>query len=220
MFFRVFGNIMRDEFRGHWVSLHFQHHTVSPRRLSWSWSIVCVQASINCKQQMTTFFLLIFFCGYGHCFIGWCQLHLWIVSLTKDTRVLLTTQTCLILNHCRNKWIMCITNWPLFKRPYYLPNAHIFLLIDCHSPSMQFLPSSCTCLPWWWWHLGPRGPWHPVCPLSDLTCVSLRDLHEFPFLQNLSYISTKSSFRLIWSCSSAHIKQFCSVGSIQTSALI
>lgn len=52
----VFGN-NHDESRDHWVFLHFQCHIISPRRHSWSWSVVCVPASINCKQQMIFFFL-------------------------------------------------------------------------------------------------------------------------------------------------------------------
>lgn len=73
---------IHDESRGHWVSLHFQRHTVSPRRPSWSWSVVCVPASINCKQQMTFidysidfFFWIDLLFWTRHCFCGWFQLH-------------------------------------------------------------------------------------------------------------------------------------------------
>lgn len=103
--------------------------------------------------------------------------------------------------------------------------------LDHTLASCCFFISSSCCL-WRWNPEVPRRPhWHPVTStvydsaqslFSPSVWVSLRNLHQFPFLQCFSYITAKSSFRLIGSCSSAYIKQSLSgsVGSLQTSELI
>lgn len=157
--------------------------------------------------------LLILIFWTRSCDCMWCQLH---QQKTQESLWWFSFASAKTLNHIEVN---------PSKRSYCLHHAYIFPVKG--ALSFGGGPQGPTGILWRPYCMTQLSPTHTPTPTptqqhTPCMCVSLRNPLESPFLQHVSYITIKSLFRLMWSCSLVHITQFCSgsVGSLQTLELI
>lgn len=159
---------VHDEFGGHWVFLHFQHHTLSPKRSSWSWSVVSVQASINCKHKNDIHELLncsFFFssCGQRQCGCRRCGIvssaEQWVLTVTQDDRLTALTIIFMLPSSCLSLADLpaCNTSLNFLLLWFDAPHLHpvMYWLCDSAEPEPSTPPHySRLCQP-----DRPKDPW-------------------------------------------------------------
>lgn len=146
--------------------------------------------NVSSQWHLRTIIMIFFFFNWSS-LLGKKTLFL-SVPPKKGSAVRMLTHICI----SRGNWIISC-RYPSMQHPM----RHVFLVL---SWVLEAPLASCDVNAAWlsWAISTPQRP-------SVLKSVGPRNLNESPFLRRFSYVTTKSLFKLIWSGSSAHIKQFC-----------